>query len=232
MLVSEQKPLEEILRSLEGEKTIFLLGCRGCAEASHTGGENEVRAMKAILEHEGKTISGWTVLDFLCQKALIKTGLQPFRNRILDSDSLLVMSCGVGVQAVAAVVDKVVHPATNTLSMGGAQGTWPGSERCGECGQCLLDYTGGICPITACTKSLVNGICGGMREGRCEHQPEVRQCGWYLIYERLEKLGRLDKLRELPGALDHAKTEPPKGLRSTIFWELEQEAQAQTERVA
>jgi hypothetical protein len=222
MLVSEQKPLEEILHSLEGEDTIFLLGCHGCAEASHTGGEAEVLAMKDRLEEAGKTISGWTVLDFLCQKALIKTGLQPFRDRIMSSDSALVMCCGVGVQATAAAVDKTIHPGCNTLSMGGSHGEWRGSERCAECGDCLLDYTGGICPITACTKSLVNGPCGGARDGRCEHQPDARPCGWHLIYERLQKLGRLDKLREIHAPRDYARAEPPKSLRSTTFWALEQ----------
>jgi len=222
MLVSEQKPLEEILHSLEGESTIFLLGCRGCAEASHTGGEKEVLTMKADLEDVGKNISGWTTLDFLCQKALVKTGLQPFREQIISGDSLLVMCCGVGTQAVAAAVDKVVHPACNTLSMGGAQGEWRGSERCAECGECLLDYTGGICPLTACTKSLINGPCGGARNGKCEHQPDVRDCGWQLIYERLKKLNRLDKLREIHTPKDFAKAEPPKALRTTTFWALEQ----------
>jgi hypothetical protein len=223
MLVSEQKPLEEILHSLDGESAIFLLGCHGCAEASHTGGEKEILAMKGHLEEAGKKVPGWAVLDFLCQKALVKTGLQPFRDQIKGSDSILVLCCGVGTQATAAVVDKVIHPGCNTLSMGGARGEWRGSERCAECGQCLLDYTGGICPITACTKSLVNGICGGMRDGRCEHEPDVRPCGWYLIYERLKKLGRLEKLREMPGPLDYAQTEPPKELRSTTLWALEQE---------
>jgi hypothetical protein len=222
MLVSEQKPLDEILSSLEGESAVFLLGCRGCAEASHTGGEKEVLAMEASLEQAGKAVSGWTVLDFLCQKALVKTGLQPFRKHIAESDSLLVMCCGVGIQAVAAVVEKVVHPGCNTLSMGGSQGEWRGSERCAECGECLLDYTGGICPITACTKSLINGPCGGARDGRCEHQPDVRPCGWELIYQRLKKLNRLDKLREIHMPKDYAKAEPPKALRSTTFWALEQ----------
>jgi hypothetical protein len=222
MLVSEQKPLEEILCSLEGESAVFLLGCRGCAEASHTGGEKEVLSMKANLEQAGKKVSGWTVLDFLCQKALVKTGLQPYTDKILSSDSLLVLCCGVGVQATAAVVDKVIHPGCNTLSVGGSQGEWRGSERCAECGECLLDYTGGICPITACTKSLINGPCGGARNGRCEHQPDVRPCGWELIYERLKKLNRLDKLREIHTPKDYAKGEPPKALRSTTFWALEQ----------
>jgi hypothetical protein len=222
MLVSEQKPLEEILGSLEGESAVFLLGCRGCAEASHTGGENEVLSMKANLEQAGKKVSGWTVLDFLCQKALVKTGLQPYRDKILSSDSLLVLCCGVGVQATAAAVDKVIHPGCNTLSVGGSQGEWRGSERCAECGECLLDYTGGICPMTACTKSLINGPCGGARNGRCEHQPDVRPCGWDLIYQRLKKLNRLHKLREIHTPKDYAKGEPPKALRSTTFWALEQ----------
>jgi hypothetical protein len=178
--------------------------------------------MKANLEQAGKKVTGWTVLDFLCQKALVKTGLQPYTDKILSSDSLLVLCCGVGVQATAAAVDKVIHPGCNTLSMGGSQGEWRGSERCAECGECLLDYTGGICPITACTKSLINGPCGGARNGRCEHQPDVRPCGWELIYERLKKLNRLDKLREIHTPKDYAKGEPPKALRGTTVWALEQ----------
>jgi hypothetical protein len=222
MLVSEQKPLEEILHSLEGENAIFLLGCQGCAEASHTGGEKEVLIMNSNLEEAGKKISGWAVLDFLCQKALVKTGLQPFRERIMSSDSVLVLCCGVGTQAVAAVVDRVIHPGCNTISMGGATGEWRGSERCAECGDCLLDYTGGICPLTACTKGLINGPCGGATDGRCEHQPDVRPCGWNQIYERLKKLNRLDNLRRIHTAQDFAKAEPPKALRATTFWALEQ----------
>ena len=86
MLVSEQKPLEEILAYLEGEQNVFLVGCHGCAEASGTGGPKHVREMKGRLEEAGKTIAGWTVLGFLCQRALVKTGLKPFESQIMAAD--------------------------------------------------------------------------------------------------------------------------------------------------
>lgn len=222
MLISELKPLDEILSYLDGEKKVFLVGCNGCAEACHTGGEKQVIEMKGTLEAEGFEVTGWTVIDFLCQKALVNVGLSAHRGEVAAADSLLVMTCGIGVQAVAAVVDKVTHPACNTISLGGAQGTWPGSERCLQCGDCMLDWTGGICPLTACTKGLLNGPCGGAKDGMCEFEPETRECGWHLIYERLRKLGRLDKLRDAsPLIKNYAKAQPPKSLRDTTFWALE-----------
>lgn len=222
MLISELKPFEEILSYLDGEGKIFLVGCKGCAEACQTGGEKQVVEMKGELGEEGLEVTGWTAIDLLCDKALVKMRLRAHGSRIAYADSLLVMSCGIGVQAVAAVVEKVVHPACNTMSVGGAQGEWPGSERCLQCGDCLLDWMGNICPLTACTKGLLNGPCGGSRDGKCEFEPEVRDCGWHLIYERLKKLGRLDELQDAPPHIkDYAKAQPPKSLRNTIFWALE-----------
>jgi len=223
MLISELKPMEEILGYLDGENSIFIVGCKGCAEVCQTGGEAQVAEMKQKLEQEGKRVTGTTVVDFLCDKALIKLRLLPHEEEIVASDSLLVMTCGVGVQATAAVVEKVTHPACNTVNQGGARGEWRGSERCHECGDCLLDLTGGICPITACSKSLINGQCGGSKDGRCEVEPDVRECGWHLIYERLKKLDRLDSLKRIVPPKAFSRMEPPRELRSTIMWALEQE---------
>ncbi|MBL7120260.1 MAG: methylenetetrahydrofolate reductase C-terminal domain-containing protein [Dehalococcoidia bacterium] len=223
MLVSELKPWEEILGYLDGESKVFIVGCKGCAEVCQTGGEAQVLEMKQKLEEVGKTVTGSTVVDFLCDKALVKLRLMPREEEIVAADSLLVMTCGIGVQATAAVVDKVTHPACNTMNQGGARGEWRGSERCRECGDCLLDITGGICPVTACSKSLINGPCGGAKDGRCEVEPDVRECGWQLIYERLKKLNRLDRMKEIVPPKAYSKMEPPKHLRSTIMWALEQQ---------
>jgi ferredoxin len=223
MLVSELKPWEEILGYLNGENKIFIVGCKGCAEVCQTGGEPQVLEMKQKLERAGKTVTGCTVIDFLCDKALIKLRLKNREDEVMAADSLLVMTCGIGVQATAAVVDKVTHPACNTLNLGGARGEWRGSERCRECGDCLLDITGGICPLTACSKSLINGSCGGAKDGKCEVEPDIRDCGWHLIYQRLKKLNRLDKLKEVVPPKAYSKMEPPKRLRSTIMWALEQQ---------
>lgn len=222
MLVSELKPWEEILGCLDGESKVFIVGCKGCAEVCQTGGETQVLEMKQKLEQQGKTVTGYTVVDFLCDKALVKLRLRAFEEEVMAADSLLVMTCGVGVQATAAVVNKVAHPACNTMNLGGARGEWRGSERCRECGDCLLDITGGICPLTACSKGLINGPCGGAKDGKCEVQPDVRDCGWHLIYQRLKNLNRLDKMKTIVSPKNYSKMEPPKQLRSTIMWALEQ----------
>jgi hypothetical protein len=224
MILSEQKPLEDILGYLEGEKSVFILGCNGCAQSSGSGGPVQVEEMKKKLEEAGKKVTGTKVIEFLCEKALVKSGLRGKVAQVAAADSILVMTCGIGVQAVAASVNKVCHPACNTVNLGGSRGEWRGSERCFECGQCLLDYTGGICPLTACTKSLVSGACGGASEGKCELSPE-RDCGWELIYNRLKAKNQLDKLSALVDALDHNKLMARPEMLATSRYALEQSDQ-------
>ncbi len=226
MIVSELKPLPEILGYMQNEKRVFLVGCKGCAEASQTGDEPHVLEMKQKLEQSGKTVSGYSVIDFLCDKALIKLKLLPHEEAIRAADGVLVMTCGIGIQATAAVVDKPCHPGCNTVNLGGIRGKWVGSERCRECGDCVLEWTAGICPLTACTKQMLNGPCGGTKDGKCEFEGEVRDCGWHLIYERLKKLGRLDRMGEIIRPKNFSKMQPPKAIRSTIMWALEQEEKA------
>ena len=193
MLVSEQKPMEEILRSFGEEKAVFLIGCTGCAEGWESGGEQQVIEMKARLEEEGKTITGFSLIDMVCNESLTKRKLASRSQAIGSADSLLVLSCGSGVQSAAAVVDKVVHSGCNTIASVGGHAEWKEAERCLECGDCILDNTGGICPIARCAKSLSNGPCGGSEGGKCEINPDL-PCAWHLIIERLSALGRLDKL--------------------------------------
>ena len=220
MLYTENKPIDEILESLGNEKNIFLLGCNGCAESCETGGEKALSVMKAELEKAGKNITGTCLVDFLCSKVLVATRLAREMDNIKQADSILVLTCGIGVQAVAKVVDKVVHPAANTVSLGGLQGLWPSDERCQACGDCALDYTAGICPIAFCAKSLLNGPCGGAQNGKCEVDPE-KDCGWQLIYERLEKLGRLENFKKIYQPRDYSKMFPSKELRETSFYDIE-----------
>ena len=221
MIVSQQKPVEEILGYLDGEDRIFILGCNGCAEASGSGGPAQVAEMQSILEENGKKVIGSMVIDFLCQKALVKSRLRPRTEQVEAADSMLIMTCGLGVQAVAASVNKICHPACDTVNMGGSRGEWKGKERCLECGECLLEYTGGICPLTACTKGLINGACGGASNGKCELDPE-RDCGWELIYERLKQKNQLDKLKRFIPPKDYSKMMPSPKMMSTSLWALEQ----------
>ncbi|MHC4175520.1 MAG: methylenetetrahydrofolate reductase C-terminal domain-containing protein [Planctomycetota bacterium] len=220
MLFTQNKPTAEVLESLGKEKNIFLLGCNGCAEACETGGEKALSAIKAELEKAGKKVTHIALVDFLCNKVLVATRLARETDKVKQTDSILVLSCGLGVQAVSKVVDKVVHPAANTVSLGGLQGLWPSDERCLACGDCSLDYTGGICPITFCAKSLLNGPCGGAQEGKCEVNSE-KDCGWQLIYERLEKVGRLENIKKIRTPRDHSKMLPLSELRKTSFYDIE-----------
>jgi hypothetical protein len=221
MILSKQKPWEEILGYLNGESSIFILGCNGCAQASGTGGPEQVEGMKRKLEEVSKKVTGSAVIDFLCEKALIKSKLKNKVAQITAADSILVMTCGVGVQATAASVKKVCHPACDTVNLGGSRGEWMGSERCMECGECVLEYTGGICPLTACTKGLINGQCGGASKGKCEFNPE-KDCGWELIYNRMKELDQLDKLKRFIAPKDYSKMMPDVITMSTSRWALEQ----------
>jgi hypothetical protein len=196
MLISEQKPLEEILSYLEGDKSIFLIGCKGCAEGWSSGGEKQVAEMKSTLQERGKGVSGSVVVDMLCDRALTTLKLRAYKKELAAADSILVLTDGAGVQTVAEVVDKVVHPGCNTLSAGGAHAEWKEAERCLECGDCVLEFTGGLCPIARCSKLLLNGPCGGSQGGKCEVDPSI-PCVWQQIVDHLAKLGRLDKLEKL-----------------------------------
>jgi len=221
MIVTEKKPIKELLDSLAEDKKIFLLACNGCPESCETGGEKELLKLKKELEDGGKEISGYAVIDFLCNKVLVKTRLIRHKGSLEKADSILILSCGIGVQSVSKIIEKVVRPALNSNSLGGFQGLWPSDERCEECGDCVLDYTGGVCPVTFCTKSLLNGACGGTKDGKCEIDSE-KDCGWQLIYDRLKKQGKLDTLKKFVKPRDHKKMLPPSALRKTHFYDIEQ----------
>ncbi len=220
MIFTQDKPIEEILESLAGERNIFLLACNGCAESCDTGGQKALSALQAEVEKAGKKVTGTCVVDFLCNKLLVVSRLSVQMDKIDQADSVLVLTCGIGVQAVAKVVGKVVHPSANTVSLGRLQALWPSDERCAACGDCALDYTGGICPITSCAKSLLNGPCGGTQDGKCEVDPE-KDCGWDRIYKHLKEIGRLDNMKKLYKARDHSKMTPSPDLRKTAFYDVE-----------
>lgn len=220
MLVSERKPWDEILSSLAQDKNVFLIACGGCSEACQTGGKQGMEELKEKLEQEGKKITGSFVVDFACNKVLVALKLNGYITNVYNSDSILVSSCGVGVQAVANIVNLPVHPADNTVYMGGFSGVWTGEERCLQCGDCKLDITGGICPYANCPKNLLNGACGGSDKGKCEVDPE-KDCAWTKIYERLKEIGKIENLKKLNSPRNWNLMQPPAKRKKTIFWALE-----------
>ena len=220
MIVSAPRPVEEILGSLSGIESVFIVSCEGCPVGCKSGGQERVDELVGLLGQNGKATTGTAGIDFLCNKALVGTQLGYHMPELCKSQAMLAVSCGIGVQATANVIDLPVIPANDTLSSQGMQGLWPSEERCAGCGDCVLDLTGGICPITACSKSLLNGMCGGQANGKCEVEKD-RECGWYLIYNRLKDLGRLDNLRTLARIRDFRRMDVPGAQRKTTRWSIE-----------
>lgn len=216
MIIQEQKPFDEILQSLEGEEKIFLVGCNLCATTCQVGGEDQLKEMEGKLKEKGKSITGWIVLDPACQAVEVKKKFRERKEEIEEADSILVMACGGGAQSVREnaeriKINKIVHPGVNTLFQGEIIRGGHFEERCSLCSECVLEQTGTICPLTRCTKGLLNGPCGGSSNGKCEVDPE-RDCGWDLIYKRLKEIGQLEKMSEIREAKDYSKLMRPRKL--------------------
>ena len=211
--VTKQKPLEEITKSLEKCQSVFIIGCGTCATMLHTGGKTEVLDMKAKLEAAGKKVTGWMVIPTACDE-LTKDALAEFAKDVEAADCLLAMTCAFGVQTVSRHVKKRVNPALNTLFIGKEEKPGEILEICTQCGSCILDRTGGICPVIRCAKGLLNGPCGGSVKGKCEVSPDT-PCAWQLIIDRLTEQGRLDELEEIQPLRDWS-TSPSGGPRKIV----------------
>ncbi|MBE6943017.1 MAG: 5,10-methylene tetrahydromethanopterin reductase [Ruminococcaceae bacterium] len=189
MLITELKNKDVIQSQLNGK--VFILVCHGCKEIHFP--EQEADALIAELKDSG-IVTGTLITDYICNVENLKLRLQK-QAAIADADTVLVLSCGVGVQTVADLFPhKRVCAGCDTYALPGFQGVTPLQHNCKQCGECFLNLTGGICPLTACSKGLVNGQCGGAKNGMCEVDPNM-ECGWERIQKRLEKIGRLDALK-------------------------------------
>ena len=187
MLITELKSKEAITALLSGK--VFVINCHGCKEVHFP--EEEANE----LQKELPGVTGIYTTDYICNPEHLKLRLERFAEKIREADMILVFSCGVGVQTVADMFpDKKVCAACDTYALPGFQGVTPLEYDCKQCGECYLNLTGGICPLTACSKSLVNGQCGGCKDGKCEVDHNM-ECGWERIQRRLAQIGRLDLLK-------------------------------------
>lgn len=197
MIVGKQKPLEEVKEMIADYKKVLILGCDTCVAICFAGGEREAGILASALRmSEEISGSGKTITDYAIKRQCEHEFLEELDDMVGDVDAVVSLACGIGVQALAErYPDKPVLPGINTVFLGfpDAHGVW--SETCSACGDCVLDQTGGICPVTRCTKGLLNGPCGGTNNGKCEVDPE-KDCAWTLIYQRLEKQGKLDLMRK------------------------------------
>ncbi|MDI6789224.1 MAG: methylenetetrahydrofolate reductase C-terminal domain-containing protein [Thermodesulfobacteriota bacterium] len=198
MIVAERKPIQEILSMISGLRKILILGCKGCVTVCSAGSEREVMILATIIRMGRKKKDEPIEL---VERTLVRQCDPEFIDQLSDSigqfDAVLSMACGVGVNFLADRYPKTIAlPAVNTKFYGVAeeQGVW--SERCAGCGDCILNLTGGLCPVARCSKGLFNGPCGGSVNGKCEINPDIN-CVWQLIYDRLKGLNQLDKLDEI-----------------------------------
>lgn len=207
MIVAQQKSLEEMKKLLGEANNVLVVGCGTCVTVCFAGGAREAAItatslrMASKLEHQPKEVSDVTV-----QRQCEWEYLDQIADQVKEADVILSLGCGIGVQAIAEHFPEAwVVPGLNTSFLGlpTEQGVW--AERCAACGDCILGLTGGICPIARCSKSLLNGPCGGSEDGHCEIDPDV-PCAWQLIYDRLSSKDKLHVLLDL---------QPPKNWQSS-----------------
>lgn len=193
MIMAKPKPIEEIINEIKDFNKVLIAGCDGCVTVCEAGGVKEVQVLASSLRlyftKESKRMEiDETSLTRQCDKDYLRELL----DKIDDYDAVVSLACGAGVQFMAEMYrNKPIFPGVDTCFIGVTEerGVW--AERCQACGQCILASTGGICPISRCSKRMLNGPCGGSEKGKCEVSPET-DCGWHLIYERLKELGQLD----------------------------------------
>jgi ferredoxin len=198
MITGEQKSLEEIQALLGDAEKVLVVGCGTCVTVCFAGGSREAQILSSSLRMASK-LNGHPqdVTDVTVQRQCEWEYLDEIEKEIADADIVLSLACGIGVQAIAEHFPNTwVVPGLNTTFLGIPleQGVW--EERCAACGDCILGLTGGICPIARCSKSLLNGPCGGSEDGHCEIDPDV-PCAWQLIFDRLTSMGKQDVLLEL-----------------------------------
>jgi len=198
MIVAEQKSLDELKTLIGSAEKVLVVGCGTCVTVCFAGGSREAAIVSSSLRMATKLDgNGREVNDVTVQRQCEWEYLDQISDQVKNVDVVLSLGCGIGVQAIAEhYPDTWVVPGLNTNFLGipTEQGVW--DERCAACGDCVLGLTGGICPIARCSKSLLNGPCGGSEDGHCEIDPEV-DCAWQLIYDRVTKMGKQQVLLEL-----------------------------------
>jgi ferredoxin len=218
-IITTKKPFEEILGAMRQVKKIALISCGSCAAMCQTGGTEGAKEMAEKLEQEGFEITTVIVPEEVCDNRVMKKDIRKIAEQLEYTDAILTLSCGLGVASITEVLSNKfpqipVFIGTNTEFMGMTERIGRFYMRCRGCGDCLLNETGGICPITTCAKSLMNGPCGGMVDGKCEVGNYEKDCGWVLIYERLKELGRLDQFEKLRDAVDWSES----GHQREVVW--------------
>ncbi len=218
-IITTKKPFEEILTAIKFTNKISIVSCGSCAALCQTGGTEGAKEMGEKLEKEGFEIKVVLVPEEVCDNRVMMTDFRKIDDDLKDTDAILALTCGLGVASITKVLARKyshipVFISNNTEFMGMTERIGRFYMRCRGCGQCLLNETGGICPLTTCAKALMNGPCGGMVRGKCEVGNYEKDCGWVLIFNRLKELGRLDLYIKLRDPVDWSES----GHQREVVW--------------
>jgi ferredoxin len=203
MIVAQRKPLDEIISRIEPYKKVLVAGCETCVSECQAGGkkETEILASQLRIAFSGK-MTPIEISECCIERQCEPEMIEKCAEQIQAQEAVLSLACGVGVQQLAErFPDKIILPGLNTTFMGTHAKPTEWAERCAGCGNCILDLTAGVCPIARCSKSLLNGPCGGSDDGKCEVSEDI-PCAWSEIVERLTKSGKRDQLKQILPAKD------------------------------
>lgn len=203
MIIGQQKPVEEIKAAVAGARKVLVLGCGTCVAVCQAGGEKEAALLASALRLASQ-VDGVErdVRDQTVQRQCEFEYNEAAVEAIEWADLIVSLACGIGVQTMNEQYPvKRTVPGLNTSFLGRPLEQGVFAERCQACGDCVLEITGGVCPISRCAKSLLNGPCGGSQGAKCEVNSEL-DCAWHLIYDRLTALGLEERLLEIQPAKD------------------------------
>lgn len=196
MIITKKRDFSKLMENIKDYKRVFIIGCSECAALCGTGGDPEASELKQALEEAGKGVTGAFIAKTGCQELGTKVEMKGFKDEMQRTDCIISMSCGAGTQTTVALYpEKPVYPSNDTMFLGNMTRLQMFDERCSLCGECIIDKTGGICPVTSCPKGILNGPCGGTSDGKCEVSPDL-DCAWVRIYERLERIDRVKDMAE------------------------------------
>ncbi len=213
MTITEKKAKEKILKLIEKQNDFFIIGCGECATTCKTGGEQEVKEMIDFLKQNGKNVTGGGVCETTCDIRLVKKFLRKHKQEFENSNTVMILACGAGLQALRDITDKKLIAGTNTLFLGTTERLGTYNEYCMECGKCTVSQTFGFCTKTRCAKGLVNGPCGNATsDGKCE-QGSDKPCVWVEIFNYLKEYGIEDQFMKIKVNNDYSKAHKPRKIK-------------------
>ena len=243
MIITKQKPLDEIISYVKNYDKILITGCDGCYQPPRSEKESEILGLLLQLKDRltfvknSHKIRAMTVLR-QCDDKILSSTMRPILKEF-QPDAIISMACGAGVQTNAQLFDIPVFPGQNTMFIGAElHQNNQFLELCEACGDCMLGETGGICPVVNCAKHLMNGPCGGTVAGMCEVGNYSKPCAWVEIWKKLKRQGKLNVFKKFRMPRDYRASTSPRDESIKLSFEdvagslIETDHQQETKEVA